>query len=38
MVVGFLCEGWVVMIGKFKGLIDFYGEDFVIFDVGGVGY
>ena len=26
------------MIGKLKGLIDFYGEDFVILDVGGVGY
>jgi holliday junction DNA helicase RuvA len=26
------------MIGKLKGLIDSYGEDFVIIDVGGVGY
>ena len=26
------------MIGKLKGLIDCYGEDFVILDVGGVGY
>jgi Holliday junction DNA helicase RuvA len=26
------------MIGKLKGLIDTYGEDFVILDVGGVGY
>src|ERR1700754_2300743 len=26
------------MIGKLKGLIDFYGEDFVTLDVGGVGY
>ena len=26
------------MIGKLKGLIDSYGEDFVILDVGGVGY
>ena len=26
------------MIGKLKGLIDGYGEDFVILDVGGVGY
>ncbi|GGC64469.1 Holliday junction branch migration protein RuvA [Chelatococcus reniformis] len=26
------------MIGKLKGLIDGYGEDFVIVDVGGVGY
>jgi holliday junction DNA helicase RuvA len=26
------------MIGKLKGLIDSYGEDFVIVDVGGVGY
>jgi Holliday junction DNA helicase RuvA len=25
------------MIGKLKGLIDSYGEDFVILDVGGVG-
>jgi Holliday junction DNA helicase RuvA subunit len=26
------------MIGKLKGLIDAYGEDYVILDVGGVGY
>lgn len=26
------------MIGKLKGIIDSYGEDFVIVDVGGVGY
>lgn len=26
------------MIGKLKGIIDAYGEDFVIVDVGGVGY
>ena len=26
------------MIGKLKGLIDSYGEDFVIVDVNGVGY
>jgi Holliday junction DNA helicase RuvA len=26
------------MIGKLKGLIDTYGQDFVIVDVGGVGY
>src|SRR2546430_15234313 len=26
------------MIGKLKGLIDGYGEDYVILDVGGVGY
>jgi Holliday junction DNA helicase RuvA len=26
------------MIGKLKGLIDSYGEDFVVVDVGGVGY
>jgi Holliday junction DNA helicase RuvA len=26
------------MIGKLKGVIDTYGEDFVIIDVGGVGY
>ena len=26
------------MIGKLKGIIDSYGEDFVILDVGGVGY
>ena len=26
------------MIGKLKGVIDSYGEDFIILDVGGVGY
>ncbi len=26
------------MIGKLKGVIDSYGEDYVILDVGGVGY
>ena len=26
------------MIGKLKGVLDTYGEDFVIIDVGGVGY
>ena len=26
------------MIGKLKGMVDSYGEDFVILDVGGVGY
>jgi Holliday junction DNA helicase RuvA len=26
------------MIGKLKGIIDSYGEDFVLLDVGGVGY
>ena len=26
------------MIGKLKGIVDSYGEDFVIVDVGGVGY
>jgi Holliday junction DNA helicase RuvA len=26
------------MIGKLKGIIDTYGEDFIILDVGGVGY
>ena len=26
------------MIGKLKGMIDSYGEDFIILDVGGVGY
>ena len=26
------------MIGKLKGLIDAYGEDYVILDVQGVGY
>jgi holliday junction DNA helicase RuvA len=26
------------MIGKLKGIIDSYGEDFVILDVNGVGY
>ena len=27
-----------VMIGKLKGIIDSYGEDYIILDVGGVGY
>src|SRR5712691_5151382 len=31
-------EGGGDMIGKLKGLIDCYGEDYVILDVGGVGY
>lgn len=26
------------MIGKFKGMIDSYGDDYVILDVYGVGY
>ena len=26
------------MIGKLKGIIDSYGEDFIIVDVNGVGY
>src|ERR671935_24930 len=26
------------MIGKLKGIIDSYGEDFIVIDVGGVGY
>jgi Holliday junction DNA helicase RuvA len=26
------------MIGKLKGIVDAYGEDFIILDVGGVGY
>ena len=26
------------MIGKLRGVIDSYGEDWVILDVGGVGY
>jgi Holliday junction DNA helicase RuvA len=26
------------MIGKLKGVVDSYGEDFIILDVGGVGY
>ena len=26
------------MIGKLKGVLDAYGEDFVIIDVHGVGY
>jgi Holliday junction DNA helicase RuvA len=28
----------IAMIGKLKGMIDSYGEDFVILDVNGVGY
>jgi len=35
---GAAAEGGGAMIGKLKGLIDSYGEDFVILDVGGVGY
>src|SRR5690606_26133937 len=31
-------HGGSSMIGKLKGVIDSYGEDFVIIDVGGVGY
>ena len=31
-------EGCGAMIGKLKGMIDCYGEDFVILDVSGVGY
>ena len=26
------------MIGKLKGVIDSYGEDYIILDVNGVGY
>jgi holliday junction DNA helicase RuvA len=26
------------MIGKLKGIVDSYGEDFIVLDVGGVGY
>ncbi|RIK98736.1 MAG: Holliday junction branch migration protein RuvA, partial [Proteobacteria bacterium] len=26
------------MIGKLKGIVDSYGEDYIILDVGGVGY
>ena len=26
------------MIGKLKGVIDSYGEDFIVLDVNGVGY
>ncbi len=26
------------MIGKLKGIVDSYGDDWVIVDVGGVGY
>jgi holliday junction DNA helicase RuvA len=26
------------MIGKLKGIVDFYGADYIILDVGGVGY
>src|SRR3979411_1809050 len=32
------CDRHVCMIGKLKGAIDSYGEDFVILDVHGVGY
>src|SRR5262249_48501425 len=31
-------EGCIEMIGKLKGTVDSYGEDFVIVDVHGVGY
>jgi hypothetical protein len=31
-------EGGGVMIGKLKGIVDSYGVDFIILDVGGVGY
>ena len=31
-------EGGRAMIGKLKGIIDSYGEDFIILDVNGVGY
>jgi Holliday junction DNA helicase RuvA len=31
-------EGGGAMIGKLKGIIDSYGEDFIVVDVGGVGY
>src|SRR3954452_24527127 len=34
--LGYVREGG--MIGKLKGVIDAYGEDFVIVDVHGVGY
>ena len=33
-----VAEGGGAMIGKLKGIIDSYGEDFVILDVNGVGY
>ena len=26
------------MIGKLKGIVDSYGEDYIILDVNGVGY
>ena len=26
------------MIGKLKGIVDTYGEDYIILDVAGVGY
>ena len=32
------CEGCGPVIGKLRGIIDSYGEDFVILDVQGVGY
>ena len=35
---GAAAEGGQPMIGKLKGLINSYGEDYVILDVGGVGY
>src|SRR5262245_57674823 len=31
-------KGGGVMIGKLRGVIDSYGEDAVVLDVGGVGY
>jgi Holliday junction DNA helicase RuvA len=31
-------ESGGAMIGKLKGIIDSYGEDFIVVDVGGVGY
>jgi Holliday junction DNA helicase RuvA len=32
-------QGWRgAMIGKLKGVIDSYGEDFIVLDVAGVGY
>ncbi len=33
-----MIESGRVMIGKLKGIIDSYGEDYIILDVGGVGY
>ena len=31
-------RAWNEMIGKLRGIVDSYGEDWVILDVGGVGY